>query len=405
MSINSLLNELFNADKPLINIMEQIYLDHNATTPIDSRVFEMMEPLFSSKFGNAASSSHQYGHDAKRLVERSRMQLANGLGCKSNEVIFTSGATEAINMAIKGIVSATHKEKKHIVTIKTEHKAVLDSCDHVVKNGVEVDYLSVDGSGQVSISDIKAAIRPETILVIVMHGNNEIGTIHPIMEIGYLCKEYGVPLLVDAAQTLGKIAVNVKESGISMLVGSAHKIYGPKGSGFLFKESAVRIDPLIHGGGHEMGLRSGSHNVPGIVGLAVAYRLMLEHQGYENNKLKEYAQSFLKKIKDSEIDFSINGPVNNRLPGNLNICLKGVDADWLTTMIPNIAIARGSACTSETIQPSHVLRSISLSDDDANSSIRVSFGRFTTENEIEKAANMIIEQSKIYLSKKEVLAI
>ena len=384
---------------------EHIYLDYNATTPLDPKISELIRPLYSNEFGNAASSSHQFGRDARKLVERSRNQIAEGIGCNANEIIFTSGATEALNMAIKGIIFASKNEINHIITLRTEHKAVLDSCDYVAKSGVEIDYLSVDEQGHVSISEISSLIRPETVLVIVMHGNNEIGTLQPISEIGQLCSEQGVPLLVDAAQTLGKIPINVKKSNISMMVGSAHKIYGPKGSGFLFKKSQVRIDPLIHGGGHEMGLRSGTHNVPGIVGLAISFSIMQENQSKENNNHKDHVKFFLEKLNYSGLEFLINGPLKNRLPGNLNVCLKGVNADWLTTVIPNISIARGSACSSETIQPSHVLRSIGLSDEDANSSIRVSFGRFTIEKEVAKAANMIIEQSKIFLAKKEAMAI
>lgn len=384
---------------------DRIYLDYNATTPIDPQIEEIISPLYSTDFGNAASSTHKYGQDAKKLVERSRMQLASGLGCELNEIIFTSGATESINMAIKGIVSASAKNKKHIITTKTEHKAVLDSCEYVEKSGVDINYLPVDRGGYVSINDFKNAIREDTILVIILHGNNEIGTIQPIMDIGQICAENNIPMLVDAAQTFGKLPISVKNSGISMLAGSAHKIYGPKGSGFLYKRGDIRIDPLIHGGGHERGLRSGTHNVAGIVGLAMSYRLMLNNQEDEKTKLNNHADDFIKELENANLEYLINGPKKGRLPGNLNICLKGIDADWLTTMISNIAVARGSACTSETIQPSHILRAIGVSDEDANSSIRVSFGRFTTKEEVKTAAETIIKQSKIYLSKRESLAI
>ena len=388
-----------------LSMSDRIYLDYNATTPIDPKIEEIISPLYSISFGNAASSTHHYGQDAKKLVERARLQVASGLGCELDEIIFTSGATESINMAIKGIVSARPNNKNHIITTKTEHKAVLDSCEFVRSSGVDIDYLPVDKSGYVSMIDLQDAIRSDTMLVIILHGNNEIGTVQPIMDIGQICLDNNIPMLVDAAQTFGKLPINVKDSGIAMLAGSSHKIYGPKGSGFLYKRGDIHIDPLIHGGGHEMGLRSGTHNVAGIVGLAVAYRLMLTDQEKEKKKLDNHVQDFINELQKSKLKYYINGPTEGRLPGNLNICLKGIDADWLTSMTPNIAVARGSACTSETIQPSHVLRAIGLSDEDANSSIRISFGRFTTKEEIKKASNILIEKSKMYLTKKESLAI
>jgi cysteine desulfurase len=385
--------------------MDRIYLDYNSTTPVDPAVLNKMIPFFNQHHGNASSNTHIYGKEARSHVDNAKSILAKGINCHPEEIIITSGATESLNLAIKGLVYASGQEDKHIITLKTEHKAVLDTCEYISRLGVDIDLLSVNSEGLVDLDDLEKSIKESTILVAILHGNNEIGVINPIDKIGEICKNRNVPFLVDAAQTFGKIPINVKESGISMLVGSAHKIYGPKGVGFLYKHRGIMLEPLIHGGGHEMGLRSGTLNIPGIVGLAAAYRLMFENQDYENNKLKEHAKLFIKKLKDSDINFAINGPVNKRLPGNLNICLKGIDADWLITMIPNIAIARGSACTSETIQPSHVLRSIGISDEDANSSIRISFGRFTTENEVKKAANIIVEQSKIYLSKRKALAI
>jgi len=308
-------------------------------------------------------------------------------------------------MAIKGIVFASNLKAKHIVTLKTEHKAVLDTCEYVRKLGVEIDYLDVDNEGYIDIGSLESHIKDHTILVAVLHGNNEIGTINPVDEIGQICQKKGVPLLVDAAQTFGKIPISLKSNSISMLAGSAHKIYGPKGVGFLYKHRSVRLDPLIHGGGHEMGLRSGTLNVPGIVGLGAAYQLICEKRDEENNKLKMLTGLMLDILTSSDLEFFLNGPTKGRLPGNLNICLKDVDADWLTTMLPNIAMARGSACTSETIQPSHVLRAIGISDQDADSSLRISIGRFTSEDEIRSATNEIIEKSKSYISKRELLAI
>ena len=384
---------------------DPVYLDYNSTTPIDPQVSKFIEPLYFTTFGNAASITHKFGKDAKKLVDHSRAQIANGLNVRSDEIIFTSGATEAINMAIKGVVSASKQETKHIITVKTEHKAVLDTCDYLKELGAEIDFIATDSSGHIALDDLQSAIRADTVLVIIMHGNNEIGTMHPIDEIGKLCKQHDILVLVDAAQTFGKVPIDLKNSGVALLAGSGHKIYGPKGIGFLYKDRSVRMDPLIHGGGHEMGLRSGTHNVAGIVGLATAYQLMLNNQAEEIRMLDNYKKLFLQELKKSDIAFSINGCMKKRIPGNLNICFKKIDADWLTTMLPDIAIARGSACTSETIQPSHVLRAIGLSDEDAYGSVRISFGRFTTSSEVKKAAELIVKQVKVFQSKKEVLAI
>jgi len=385
--------------------MDPIFLDYNSTTPVDPEIFQKIKHLNSEQYGNPASVNHTFGQKSKKIIDNSRIQLASGIGCNTDEIIFTSGATESLNMAIKGIVTASKKNKKHIITTNIEHKAVIDSLKFVEKHGVAVEYLAVDEYGYVSLESIENAIKEETILVAILHGNNEIGTIQPISKIGMICKKFKIPFLVDAAQTFGKMNIDVKESNISMLAGSAHKIYGPKGSGFLYKKNEIQIDPLIHGGGHEMGLRSGTLNVFGVAGLALAFKVMIENREEEIRKLKEHTAHFIKNFKNSNLEFYINGPAHNRLPGNINFCLKGVDADWLTSMLPDIALARGSACTSETIQPSHVLRGIGLSDEHANSSLRASFGRFTTVNDINYATEKIIENVKKYLSKKKSLAI
>ena len=385
--------------------MDPIFLDYNSTTPVDPKIFQNIKYLNSDQYGNPASINHSFGRESKKIIDKSRTQIASGIGCNTDEIIFTSGATESLNLAIKGIVTASKKNKKHIITTTVEHKAVIDSLEFVEKSGVEVEYLPVDELGYISIESVNEAIKEETILVAILHGNNEIGTIQPISKIGLICDNHNIPLLVDAAQTFGKLNINVTESKVSMLAGSAHKIYGPKGSGFLYKKNNIQIDPLIHGGGHEMGLRSGTLNVFGVAGLALAFKVMMENREDEIEKLKEHTDQFIENLKKSDVEFYINGPTNNRLPGNLNFCLKDVDADWLTAMLPDIAMARGSACTSETIQPSHVLRGIGLSDEDANSSLRVSFGRFTTENDINYATDKIIENVQKYLSKKKSLAI
>lgn len=384
--------------------MKSIYLDYNSTTPIDPIVYNKMEYFFDSNYGNP-SSLHWMGVSSKRAVNKSRALIANGLGCSSKEIIFTSGATESINMAIKGIVANSNKKKKHIITFQIEHKAVLDTCTYLEGDDVEVEYLSVDQNGFIDTNEIIDKIKKETILVTVLHGNNEIGTIQPLKIIGEICQKANVPLFVDAAQTFGKIPINVNEMGIAMMAVSAHKIYGPKGTGFLYKSNKMRIDPLIHGGGHEQGLRSGTLNVSGIVGLGVAFSRINELREHENKKMDTQVKFLLESFNVAGLDYLINGSEENRIPGNINICLKGIDADWLTTMLPDIAIARGSACTSETLQPSHVLRAIGLSDEDANSSIRISLGRFTTDEEISIASNKIINKVQQYFMRKEALAI
>jgi len=384
--------------------MKSIYLDYNSTTPIDPIVYNKMEYYFDSNYGNP-SSLHWMGVSSKKAVNKSRSLIANGLGCRSNEIIFTSGATESINMAIKGIVSNSNKTKKHIITFQTEHKAVLDTCNYLENNDVDVEYLPVDQDGFINTNEIKEKIKKETILVAVLHGNNEIGTVQQVKKIGEICQNANVPLFVDAAQTFGKIPINVSEMSIDMLAASAHKIYGPKGTGFLYKSNKLLIDPLIHGGGHEHGLRSGTLNVSGIVGLGEAFKRIIELRENENKTMNAQINFILKSFDVAGLDYLINGPNEDRIPGNINICLKGIDADWLTTMLPDIAIARGSACTSETLQPSHVLRAIGLSDKDANSSIRISLGRFTTDEEISIASNKIINKVIQYFKRKESLAI
>ena len=384
--------------------MKSIYLDYNSTTPIDPIVYNKMEYYFDSNYGNP-SSLHWMGVSSKKAVNKSRSLIANGLGCRSNEIIFTSGATESINMAIKGIVSNSNKTKKHIITFQTEHKAVLDTCNYLENNDVDVEYLPVDQDGFINTNEIKEKIKKETILVAVLHGDNEIGTVQQVKKIGEICQNANVPLFVDAAQTFGKIPINVSEMSIDMLAASAHKIYGPKGTGFLYKSNKLLIDPLIHGGGHEHGLRSGTLNVSGIVGLGEAFKRIIELRENENKTMNAQINFILKSFDVAGLDYLINGPNEDRIPGNINICLKGIDADWLTTMLPDIAIARGSACTSETLQPSHVLRAIGLSDKDANSSIRISLGRFTTDEEISIASNKIINKVIQYFKRKESLAI
>lgn len=385
--------------------MNPIYLDNNSTTNIDPEVLKKMIPFFESKFGNASSVNHAFGSLAKDAIDKSRRVVSRIINSSPNEIIFTSGATESLNLAIKGLIANSKIKKPHIVTFKTEHKAVLDTCVFLESSGVDVDYLDVASDGSLDIKNFKNSLKSETVMVVLLHANNEIGTIHPIKLIGEICNSNNIPLLVDAAQSFGKIPIDVKTEYISMLAGSAHKVYGPKGVGFLYKKNDIHIESLFHGGGHEMGYRSGTINVPGIVGLTEAAIVSQKKFNDDKKHIEKLSNQFLEHLNNSNIDFFLNGPNENRLIGNLNITLVGVDATWLTTMIPNIAFSRGSACTSETIQPSHVLRAIGLKDELADGAIRISIGRFNTMKEIDTAANIIIEKSNEFLNKKITMSL
>ena len=380
----------------------RIFLDYNSSTPVDPLVIEKMHLFHSKIFGNVSSLNHFYGKKAKNNYSVAKKELALGLNCSQNELIFTSGATESINLAIKGTILSSKNKFKEIVTCTSEHKAVLDTCSYLENYGVKVKYIDVDLNGFVDIKKLSNAITKKTTLVAILHGNNEIGAINPIGEIGLICKKNNVPFFVDAAQTFGKIPIDVESLNISMLAGSAHKIYGPKGIGILYKKKSIKLEPLIHGGGQENNLRAGTINLPGVIGFAEAFKIINEKRETENQYLNELSNIFIEELKREKISFKINGPKINRLPGNLNIAIKNVDSDWLITMIPEISIAKGSACSSETIQPSHVLRAIGLDDKDSESSIRISFGRFTKKSDAAFAAKLIAKKSQEYLLKKEV---
>ena len=383
--------------------MENIYLDNNATTKVDPRVLDKMVPYLQENYGNASSIGHNYGKEAKKVIDYSKRVISKILNANANEIIFTSGATESLNLGIKGVISNSKIDNPHIITFKTEHKAVLDTCLFLEESGVNVDYLDVQTDGSVDLERFIQSINDNTVLVVLLHANNEIGTINPIRTIGRICKENNIPLLVDAAQSFGKIPIDVQNDFISMLAGSGHKIYGPKGVGFLYKNKNIHITPLMHGGGHEMGYRSGTLNVPGILGLSEAATICQELYKKDKKHINDLSSQFMEHLSNANIDFIINGPKVNRLLGNINISLVGVDATWLTTMIPEIAIARGSACTSDTIQPSHVLRAIGLKDELSDSAIRVSIGRFNNSKEIKIAAETIVEKSKEYINKRLIM--
>jgi cysteine desulfurase len=374
-----------------------IYIDNHATTPVDPRVLDAMLPYFHDKFGNAASRNHPFGWDAEEAVTIAREQCAKLIGADPKEIVFTSGSTESNNVAIKGVAEMYKEKGKHIITALTEHKAVLDPFKHLESLGFEATYLTVDKTGRVTPEQVAAAIRPDTILVSLMFANNEVGTIHPIAEIGKICKERGVLFHTDATQACGKVPVDVNAMGIDLLSVSAHKLYGPKGAGFLYvrrKNPRVRLAPIFDGGGHERGMRSGTLNVPGIVGLGKACELAKQ----EMAKDAAHCLALRKILQDklfSELDYvSVNGHPEHRLPGNLNVSFAYVEGEALMMGIRDIAVSSGSACTSASLEPSHVLRAMGVGEDSVHTSIRFGIGRFNTEEEMRFAADRTVEAVK-----------
>ncbi len=363
-----------------------IYLDNNATTPVDPRVLESMIPFFTKHFGNAASNSHVFGWQAEEAVSIAREQVANLVNAEPNEIVFTSGATEADNLALKGIFEMYVSKGNHIITVKTEHKAVLDSCAHLEKLGAEVTYLDVNHEGLVDLKDLEKSITPETILISVMYGNNETGVVQPIKKISNIAKDKGILFFSDATQAVGKIPVDVIKDGIDMMAFSAHKIYGPKGIGALYvrrKNPRVRITAQLDGGGHERGIRSGTLNVPGIVGFGKACELCKVEMKKEAAKISVLRDKLEKELLQIN-GTSVNGSRINRLPNTTNISFKNVDStDLMMKFSKNIALSSGSACTSATQSPSFVLKALGLTNEMALSSLRFGLGRFTTEEEID----------------------
>ncbi|NII83391.1 IscS subfamily cysteine desulfurase [Pedobacter riviphilus] len=366
---------------------QPIYLDNNATTPLDPRVLEAMLPYFTEKFGNAASRNHAFGWVAEEGVDYAREQVAKLIGCTEKEIIFTSGATEADNLAIKGVFEMYKEKGNHIITAVTEHKAVLDTCKHLEKNGARVTYLGVKEDGLIDLAELEAAMTPETILVSIMYGNNEIGVIQPVKEIAAIAHKHGALFMTDATQAVGKIPVDVNADGIDLMAFSAHKMYGPKGVGVLYvrrKNPRVKVTAQMDGGGHERGMRSGTLNVPGIVGLGKACelcRLEMETESVRLAALRDKLESTLSKMEESYV----NGNTQHRLPHVANISFKYVEGEGLMMAMSDLAVSSGSACTSASLEPSYVLKSLGLSDDLAHSSIRYGLGRFTTEAEIDQA--------------------
>jgi len=370
-----------------------IYLDNHATTPMDPRVFEAMKPYFIEKFGNAASRNHAFGWEAEEAVEKSRQQIASLIGATSKEIIFTSGATESNNLAIKGVAQMYAEKGNHIITAATEHKAVLDTCKHLEKDGYRVTYLPVMGDGRIDMQMLAEAITDKTILVSIMYANNEIGVVQPIAEIGKLCKSKGILFHTDAVQAVGKIPVNVVADGIDLLSLSGHKIYGPKGVGALYvrrKNPRVQLTAQMDGGGHERGMRSGTLNVPGIAGLGEACAIAQAEMVSETARQLALRDRLQKKLQVLEESY-INGSMEHRLPGNLNISFAYVEGESLLMGINDVAVSSGSACTSATLEPSYVLKALGLGDDMAHTSIRFGIGRFTTEEEIDYVADKMVK--------------
>ena len=372
-----------------------IYLDYSATTPVDPRVAEQMMHYLTlqGKFGNPASRSHKFGWEAEQAVEIAREQVAALINADSKEIIWTSGATESNNLAIKGIAHFYQKKGKHLITAKTEHKAVLDTCRALEKEGFEVTYLDPEPTGLIDLEKLAAAIRPDTILVSLMHVNNEIGVITDIAAVGQLTRSRGVYFHVDAAQSAGKIPIDLAQLQVDLMSFSAHKVYGPKGAGALYvrRKPKVRLEPMIHGGGHERGLRSGTLATHQCVGMGEAFRIAQLEMSDETIRLRQLRDKLWNGIKDMEQIF-INGDLDQRIPGNLNISFNFVEGESLLMGLRDLAVSSGSACTSATLEPSYVLRALGRSDELAHSSIRFTLGRFTTEADIDYAIPLIREQ-------------
>ncbi|TMB15100.1 MAG: IscS subfamily cysteine desulfurase [Deltaproteobacteria bacterium] len=373
-----------------------IYMDNNATTPLDPRVLEAMMPYLTTEFGNAASRSHPFGWKAEEAVDRAREQIAALIGGNEKEIVFTSGATESINLALKGAAEFYKEKGNHIITVRTEHKATLDTAKRLERQGFEVTYLPTDKDGRISAQQLREAITDKTILVSVMLANNEIGTVQPIAELGEVTREKGVLFHVDAVQGVGKVPFDVEKMKVDLASLSAHKIYGPKGIGALWvrRKPRVRIAPIIDGGGHERGMRSGTLNVPGIVGFGKAAELaqqLMPEEAKRTYQLRKKLQDYLFGHLDH---LELNGHPTERLPGNLNASFAYVEGEALMMAIKNVAVSSGSACTSASLEPSYVLRACGVSEDLAHTSIRFGIGRFNTDEEVDYVGKYVVEQVK-----------
>ncbi len=374
-----------------------IYMDNHATTPVDPRVFEAMRPYLTNVFGNSASRNHSFGWEAEEATEKARKQVASLIGATAKEIVFTSGATESNNLALKGVAEMYAEKGTHIITAATEHKAILDTCKRLEKQGVRVTYLAVQQNGLVDLNQLRDAITDKTILISIMHANNEIGVLQPVREIGKIAKERGVLFHTDGTQAAGKIPVNVLEDNIDMMSITAHKMYGPKGVGALYvrrRNPRVQLTAQMDGGGHERGMRSGTLNIPGIVGLGEACGIAQAGMAEESKRM-EYMRDKLKdRLLASLDEVYINGTMEHRLPNNLNVSFAYVEGESLLMGINDIAVSSGSACTSATLEPSYVLKALGAGDDLAHSSIRFGLGRFNSEEEVDYVAGKVIDVVK-----------
>ncbi len=371
-----------------------VYLDHHATTPVDPRVLEAMLPYFGPKFGNAASRTHRFGWEAEKAVEQAREAVAQLIGAEAREIVFTSGATESNNLALKGVAEACRGRGNHIVTMLTEHRAVLDVVRHLERQGLTATLLAPRPDGTIDLDEFRNALRPETVLASVMHANNEIGVLQPVAEIGAICRERGVVFHCDAAQAAGKVPIQVRDQKIDLMSLTAHKMYGPKGIGALYLRRGrprVELVPQIDGGGHEFGYRSGTLNVPAIVGFGAACRLCRAEMESEALRIRALRDRLLAQLRSGVEDLIVNGSVEQRLGGNLNLSFPGVDAAALLLSLPDVALSTGSACSSAAPEPSHVLRALGVSAEAARGSVRIGIGRFNTEEEIDFAAGRIAD--------------
>lgn len=372
--------------------MTMVYMDNNATTPLDPRVLKAMMPYLESKFGNAASRSHAFGWEADEAVTKARKQVADAINANPKEIIWTSGATESDNLALKGTAHMYREKGNHLIIQETEHKAVIDPAKYLEQNGFEVTVLGVDATGRVSLEALEKAITDQTILVSIMFANNETGTLEPVAEIGALCKKHGVLFHTDAAQALGKVPIDVEAMGIDLMSLSGHKVYGPKGIGALYvrrKNPRVRCEPIIHGGGHERGMRSGTLNVPGIVGFGEAAEIAMAELPAESARLSALRDRLWKGLSDQLDEITLNGNLAHRLPNTANVSFLYVEGESLMMGFNDIAVSSGSACTSASLEPSYVLKAYGLGDELAHSSIRFSLGRFTTEADVERAVERV----------------
>ena len=372
-----------------------IYLDSHATTPCDPRVVEAMTPFWGEEFGNPATRTHAYGWAAEQALETAREEVADAIGARSREIVFTSGATEANNLVLFGIARAGRARGNHIVVCRTEHKSVLDPCRALAKEGFTISEIAVDRAGLVDLDALREAIGPRTLLVSLMHANNEIGVVQPIAEAARVARERGVPLHTDAAQSVGRIPVDVDELGVDLLSISGHKVYGPKGVGVLYvrrRRPQIEIEPILYGGGHERGLRSGTLPVALIVGLAHALELCLEERELEGQRLRSLRDRLWQRISDELDGVRLNGHAERRLPGNLNLSFEDVDIDKLLLALPDIALSTGAACSSARPEPSHVLAALGLPDALARASLRFGLGRGTSDEEVEIVGARLVEE-------------